>query len=147
LIHSFQELIKKSTIFIFLFFGVFDVFFLNVFFCFIVIPGFRLENIPSYKTIQTNENEVFISIEQIKNSSCVSKINNAIIEKISIEDYFKKFEKSVTSVKKQTIKQKIIIEQDNSPVNEDTVVDVEIPKKGGTKNNCKNKLRRTKKVR
>jgi len=119
----------------------------NDFFCFIVIPGFRVENIPSYKTIQTNENELFISIEQIKNSSCVSKINNAIIEKISIEDYFKKFEKSVTSVKKQTIKQKIIIEQDNSPVNEDTVVDVEIPKKGGTKKNCKNKLRRTKKVR
>ena len=39
----------------------------NDHFCFIVIPGFRVENIPSYKTIQTNEDELFISIEQIKN--------------------------------------------------------------------------------
>ena len=80
-------------------------------FCFIVIPGFRAENIPSYKIIQSNENESFISMEQIENSDCANKIRNAINNKISIEDYLKGFEKNV--VNKQKTPNKIIIEQDN----------------------------------
>ena len=80
-------------------------------FCFIVIPGFRAENIPSYKIIQSNNSETFISIEQIENSDCANKIRNAINNKISIEDYLKVFEKNV--VNKQKTPNKIIIEQDN----------------------------------
>ena len=79
-------------------------------FCFIVIPGFRAENVPSYKIIQSNNNESFISIEQIENSDCANKIRNAINNKISIEDYLKEFEKNV--VNKQKTPNKIIIEQD-----------------------------------
>jgi hypothetical protein len=76
-------------------------------FAFILIPGFRAENIPSYKIIQSNENESFISMEQIENSDCANKIRNAINNKISIEDYLKGFEKNV--VNKQKTPNKIII--------------------------------------
>ena len=80
-------------------------------FCFIVIPGFRSENIPNYKIIQSNENDIFISIQQIKNNECINKINNAINKKISIEEYLKLFEKSI--INKQKTPNKLIIEQDN----------------------------------
>jgi hypothetical protein len=91
-------------------------------FCFCVIPGFSAENIPSYKIIQSNEDEIFISVDQIKNNECVDKINNTILGKKSIEEYLKKFEKNTVNKKKQIIKQKIIIEEDNIQPTEDVVI-------------------------
>jgi hypothetical protein len=89
-----------------LFLGYGDI---NDKFCFIVIPGFRNENIPGYKIIQSNESDIFIAVEQIKNSECVKKINNTVLEKFSIEEYLKKFEKStITNKSKQKVKQKVL---------------------------------------
>jgi signal recognition particle subunit SEC65 len=116
-------------------------------FCFIVIPGFRSENIPSYKIIQSNENDIFISIEQIKNSECVTKINNTILEKFSIEEYLKKIQKNtITNKSKQKIKQKIIIEEDNAEELPEQILTKENTKtttaKGGARKKSNNKTRK-----
>jgi len=127
-----------------LFLGYGDI---NDKFCFIVIPGFRSENIPSYKIIQSNEDDIFISIEQIKNSECVTKINNTILEKFSIEEYLKKIQKNtITNKSKQKIKQKIIIEEDNAEEAPEQILTKENTKtktaKGGARQKSNNKTRR-----
>jgi hypothetical protein len=61
-------------------------------FAFILIPGLRSENIPSYKLIQSNEGDVFISLEKM-NDDGMDKIREAINQKKSIEEYLEHFVK------------------------------------------------------
>ena len=86
-------------------------------FAFIVIPGFRTENVPGYKLIQTDEKEVFISLDKL-DKDCVERINEAIQNKVSIENFLDKFTKPTSNEKKKPAM--LII---------DSVSDIEKPKK------------------
>jgi hypothetical protein len=77
-------------------------------FAFIVIPGFRPENVPGYKLIQSNEGEVFISLDKL-NKDCLEIINNSLNDKISIENYLENFTKPLTTNYKQK-KPRLVIE-------------------------------------
>jgi hypothetical protein len=59
-------------------------------FAFIVLPGFRPENVPNFKIVKSNKGDVFISLKEI-NEDCIEKIEESIRNKIDIEDYLKKF--------------------------------------------------------
>jgi len=61
-------------------------------FAFVVLPGLRNENIPNYKIIQSDKEEVFISLEKLS-VECNENILESIRNKITIEDYLKKFKK------------------------------------------------------
>jgi hypothetical protein len=80
-------------------------------FAFIIIPGFRPENIPSYKLVLNNENELFISLSKL-NINCIERIYNAMDNYIKIEDYLQNFMKLKKTI---YIKKKpgIIIESDS----------------------------------
>jgi len=68
-------------------------------FVFIVLPGFRDENIPNYKLIKTNTGEVFIPIS---NLICPERVIE-ITDKITIEGYLEDFTKnSKTNYQKKT---------------------------------------------
>jgi hypothetical protein len=59
-------------------------------FAFIILPGFRSENVPNYKLIKSGEGDVFISLNKL-NEECVKKIEDAIDDKISIDLYLDDF--------------------------------------------------------
>jgi hypothetical protein len=102
-------------------------------FAFIVLPGFRPENIPSYKLILSDKNDSFISLDRL-NDTCVERIYNAIETPITVETYLTDFikpSKTKYVKKKQNI---IIIEED-----EDQDEPVEKERK-----RCKNGERRNK---
>ena len=79
-------------------------------FAFIVVPGYRPENIPGFKIIQTNDSEVFISLNKL-NTECVEKIRKAINLNITIENYFEHFSKPIST--KYEKKKPLIIENDS----------------------------------
>jgi hypothetical protein len=63
-------------------------------FAFIIIPGLRAENIPSFKYIITNTDELFIPIDSIKNGGeCRDKIQYAIQNGKTIEEMLASFMK------------------------------------------------------
>ena len=78
-------------------------------FAFIIIPSFITENIPGYKLIQSNDGDVFISLDKIEND-CVEKIRETFKNKISIEEYLEKFTKPLIKNKKPT---RLVIESDS----------------------------------
>ena len=80
-------------------------------FAFVLIPGFRPENVPSYKLIQSNEKEVFIKLDKL-NGECLDRIREAITNKISIGDYLKTFTKPIKTNYEKKKPQKLIIESD-----------------------------------
>jgi hypothetical protein len=61
-------------------------------FCFIVVPALGPEKVPSYKLVSSDKNDVFISIQEIK-QTCENEINNAFDNEITIENYLKQFVK------------------------------------------------------
>jgi len=61
-------------------------------FIFIILPSFRAENIPVYKLVNSNDNNIFISLDKLSRT-CYPIIEEAINNKISIEDYIKQFAK------------------------------------------------------
>jgi hypothetical protein len=80
-------------------------------FAFIVIPGLRPENIPKYKLIQSDNNEVFISLNNL-NSEGDERISAAFNNKVTIEKYLDDF----LTPKRNYINKKpknIIIESDS----------------------------------
>jgi hypothetical protein len=87
-------------------------------FAFVLIPGFRPENVPSYKLIQSNENEVFIKLDKL-NGECLDRIREAITNKISINDYLKTFTKPVKTNYEKKKPQKLIIESDTEDIKPD----------------------------
>jgi hypothetical protein len=93
-------------------------------FAFVVLPGFRAENMPAFKIIQSNTGDIFISLKEI-NEECIGNIMNAIRNKITIKEYLDNF----VMPKKTTYKKKkpLIIESD-SEVNEDKQRQIELGK-------------------
>ncbi len=72
-------------------------------FAFIIIPGLRPENVPGYKLILSNNNDVFIPIDDIeKLNQCNSfkdrSVSSAFKDKMTIEEYLEKFKKPLTTV-------------------------------------------------
>jgi len=71
-------------------------------FAFIIVPGLRPENIPGFKIISSNEGDIFISLDKIK-EECVERIYNAMDTAITIETFLQEFSKpkKTTYVKKK----------------------------------------------
>ena len=84
-------------------------------FAFIVIPGFRPENVPGYKLILSDKNEVFISLNKL-DDECVERIRHDISHKVSIEDYLEKFTKPITTEYEKKKPGRLIIETDSEEV-------------------------------
>jgi len=83
-------------------------------FAFIMIPGFRPENVPGYKLIQSDEGNVFISLNKLKEEG-VEKIQNAFRNKKSIEQYLEEYKIPKLTVYENK-KPKIIIEGEEGVV-------------------------------
>ena len=81
-------------------------------FIFIVIPGFRPENVPTLKFIQTDKNDIFISLDKL-NSECVEKIKEEIDQQITIEDYLKNFTQPIKTKYEKKKPKNFIIESDS----------------------------------
>ena len=68
--------------------------------------GLPKENIlPNFKLLTNNEGKISISLDQIKNENCKSKIENALNNYVSIERYIDVFQKNI---KKKNIQKKKI---------------------------------------
>jgi len=74
------------------------------------LPGFRSENVPNFKIIQSNKGDVFIPLEVIS-EECSSNIEIAFRNKISIEDYLNTFYMRPRTTYKKKIP--LLIEMDN----------------------------------
>jgi len=92
-------------------------------YCFIIIPSLQSETIPVYKIVQDNLNNIFISLNEIKNSNkneeCINKILSAIEQKKSIDIYLEQFKK----ISKR--KKPVFIENDDEYI----AVEQPLPKK------------------
>ena len=127
-------------------------------FAFVIVPGFRPENIPGYKIVSSDVDEIFISLEKL-NDECIERIYTAMDTSITIETFLQEFTKpkKTTYVKKKPIiiidsdseervkpklkrKKKIVIEED-SPVQKEK----KEPKKQSKKIQSKEKKSGTKK--
>ena len=77
---------------------------------FIMLPAFRAEVVPGYKLIETDKDDIFISIRDLKEEG-VNIIRDAFNTKITIKEYLEKFIKPSTT---KYIKKKpaLIIEED-----------------------------------
>ena len=81
-------------------------------FAFILIPGFRPENVPNFKIVKSNKGDIFISLKEIS-EECIDNIENSIRNKITIEEYLREF-----VMPKKTVYQKkkpLLIESDSEP--------------------------------
>ena len=88
-------------------------------FCFVVVPALKPENIPNYKLILSDKNEVFISIKDLK-ESCKKTIDNAFSTQTNIQNYLKEFVKTSKpkKIKAAALNIKLPIHADNED-NED----------------------------
>ena len=82
-------------------------------FCFIIIPGFRPENIPTFKMVESNTKDVFISLKNIKNDECMERIVQSLDNTITIENYLLQFTKQKTTTYHRKDPKKLIIENDS----------------------------------
>jgi hypothetical protein len=81
-------------------------------FAFIIIPGFRAENIPNFKIIKSNKGDTFISLKEIS-EECIDTIQNSIRNKITIEEYLDGFVMPTKTVYEK--KKPLLIEPDIEP--------------------------------
>lgn len=79
-------------------------------FAFVVLPGFRAENVPNFKIIKSNKGEVFISLKEI-NEECIGNIEESIRNKMDIEDYLDKFTMPTKTIYKK--KKPLLIERES----------------------------------
>ena len=86
----------------------------NDLFCFIVVPALKPENIPNYKLILSDKNEIFISIKDLK-ESCKKTIDNAFSRQSNIPNYLKEFVKisKPKKIKAAALNIKLPIDEDN----------------------------------
>jgi hypothetical protein len=80
-------------------------------FAFIVIPGFRPENVPNYRLIQSDDKEVFIPLNKL-NEPCAERIRGELRKKISVEEYLNEFKKPITTIYEKKKPMKLIIESE-----------------------------------
>ena len=73
-------------------------------FAFVIIPGFRHEHVPNYKLVKSDKDDIFIPLDKL-NEECVERIEEAIDNKISIEEYLEDFKitKKTTYEKKKCL--------------------------------------------
>ena len=81
-------------------------------FAFIIVPGLRPENVPNYKLIQSDKDEIFISLNKL-DEECLRNINFSLNETITIEDYLLNFTKPLKTRYKRKIPVKFIIQSDS----------------------------------
>jgi len=106
-------------------------------FAFIIIPGLRYQAMPSYKIVENETHDVFIS----NNKLCIKYINGAFESKISIQQFLEKYEKPKLTkykYKKPNISKLLINEDDTDDEKEETFVITPIVKN--------TKLNKTKKI-
>jgi hypothetical protein len=84
-------------------------------FSFVVIPGFRPENVPGYKLIKTNNDDYFISLDKL-DGECVERIRDSIGHKVSIDDYLENFTKPIKTDYEKKKPARLIIETDSNEV-------------------------------
>ena len=85
-------------------------------FAFVVIPGFRPENVPGFKFIQDEDEDIFISLDKL-NGECVERINNAFDNKVTIKEYLESFTKPLkTGYEKKKPKRLIVNSGSDSEV-------------------------------
>ena len=63
-------------------------------FVFIVIPGLRNENVPGYKLICDDNNDIFISMNKLVNEDCIEELNEP---STTVEEFLEKFSKKPTT--------------------------------------------------
>jgi hypothetical protein len=83
-------------------------------FCFILVSALLPESVPSYRIVSSDKNDIFIPINEVK-QDCMSELNYALNNEITIEDYLKKFVK-IKKPKRVNVKSlnlKLQIEQEN----------------------------------
>ena len=80
-------------------------------FAFVMIPGFRPENVPGYKLIQSEKGDIFISLNKL-NPEGVEKIEDAFRNKKTIEQYLDDYEIPKLTVYPLKKPNKIVIESD-----------------------------------
>jgi len=120
-------------------------------FAFIVVPGISSENIPSFKLVETDTNDVFISLNKLLDCEYKVEIEKAFKNKIEIDVFLREFnpknlekkklkivdssedeEEPVKKPKKQP-KKALIIESTNSTSTVSSTPEIIINKKGKTK--------------
>jgi hypothetical protein len=79
-------------------------------FVFVVLPGFRPENVPNFKVIKSNKGDIFISLKEL-NEECIGNIKESIKNKIDIEDYLKEFIKPSKTIYEK--KKPLLIQSDS----------------------------------
>jgi hypothetical protein len=82
-------------------------------FSFIVVPALGPEKVPTYKVISSDKNDIFISLQEIK-QNCHDEVKYAFDNEITIEDYLKKFIKVAKPKKTNAVllKTKLLIEDE-----------------------------------
>ncbi|MCJ7802086.1 MAG: hypothetical protein MUP82_06990, partial [Candidatus Marinimicrobia bacterium] len=89
-------------------------------FAFIVLPGFRAQNIPVYKLIQSDTKEIFIPINVLSEDG-IENVRRAINNKISVTSYLEAFEKpKKTNYEKKKPAAFIIDDTPDEPVEKKT---------------------------
>ena len=71
---------------------------------------------PALKIIESNTQDIFISLNQISNSECSEKINDALQNKFTIEEYLETFTKNVKT--KYAKKKPLLIIEDSDEENQ-----------------------------
>ena len=123
-------------------------------FAFIVVPGISPENVPLFKLIEADNNDVFISLNKLLGCEYKTKIEDAFRNKIVIDVFLKEFnpknlekkklkiedsqnEEEDEAVKPKIKAKKLLIIESSSPVSSEEIV---IEKKEKTKKTKKTKL-------
>jgi hypothetical protein len=81
-------------------------------FAFIVVPGFRPENVPNYKLIKSDKGDIFISLSNL-NIECMNRIEEAFYEKITVDDYLKQFSKPTKTNYEKKKPKRFVLESDD----------------------------------
>jgi hypothetical protein len=86
-------------------------------FAFVVVPGISAENIPAFKLIETNTNDVFISLDKLTDCEHKSEIIEVLASEniIIIDEFLREFNP------KKLGKKKLIVEEDSENENEEIV--------------------------
>lgn len=95
-------------------------------FIFILLPAFRSENIPGYKLIETDKEDIFIEINNLREEG-IDIIRDAFENKITIKDYLEKFTKPTTT--KYVKKGNLFIEEDEENLKPSVKVAKKVAKK------------------
>ena len=86
-------------------------------FAFVVVPGISAENVPVFKLIETNTNDVFISLDKLIDCEYKTEIIEVLNSEniIIVDEFLREFNP------KKLGKKKLIVEEDSENENEEPV--------------------------